>query len=169
MTIDNSSIGAEHRALLRYLSAQRRHVLDAIDGLDDEVMTRPVLPSGWAAVQLLHHLAVDVERFWFGAVIAGDRAAIDGLSENAWRVPPEATVADVIDLYRREAERSDAILLGADLDGPPAWWPDAWPEEHRMSTAREVALHALAETAAHAGHVDAVRELIDGNQWLVLT
>jgi hypothetical protein len=29
-------------------------------------------------------------------------------------------------------------------------------------------LHVITETAVHAGHLDAVRELIDGRQWLVL-
>jgi hypothetical protein len=28
-------------------------------------------------------------------------------------------------------------------------------------------LHVITETAIHAGHLDAVRELIDGRQWLV--
>jgi len=27
-------------------------------------------------------------------------------------------------------------------------------------------LHVITETACHAGHLDAVRELIDGRQWL---
>jgi Protein of unknown function (DUF664). len=27
----------------------------------------------------------------------------------------------------------------------------------------------IAETACHAGHLDAARELIDGQQWVVLT
>jgi Protein of unknown function (DUF664) len=27
----------------------------------------------------------------------------------------------------------------------------------------------IAETAIHAGHLDAARELIDGRQWIVLT
>jgi hypothetical protein len=30
-------------------------------------------------------------------------------------------------------------------------------------------LHVITETCLHAGHLDAVRELIDGHQWLVLT
>ncbi len=33
---------------------------------------------------------------------------------------------------------------------------------------RVVMLHVLKETACHAGHLDAVRELIDGRQWIVL-
>ncbi|HEX3515866.1 MAG TPA: DUF664 domain-containing protein [Trebonia sp.] len=27
----------------------------------------------------------------------------------------------------------------------------------------------IAETASHAGHLDAARELIDGQTWLILT
>jgi hypothetical protein len=30
-------------------------------------------------------------------------------------------------------------------------------------------LHVVTETACHAGHLDAARELIDGRRWLVLT
>jgi hypothetical protein len=30
-------------------------------------------------------------------------------------------------------------------------------------------LHVITETACHAGHLDAVRELIDGRTWLILT
>ena len=33
----------------------------------------------------------------------------------------------------------------------------------------DVVLHVIAETAAHAGHLDAARELIDGKLYLVLT
>jgi hypothetical protein len=31
-----------------------------------------------------------------------------------------------------------------------------------------VLLWVIKETACHAGHLDAVRELIDGRQWIVL-
>jgi len=30
-------------------------------------------------------------------------------------------------------------------------------------------LHVIAETACHAGRLDAVRELTDGRTWLILT
>ncbi len=29
-------------------------------------------------------------------------------------------------------------------------------------------LHMIVETATHAGHLDAVRELIDGRQWITV-
>lgn len=158
----------ERDALLRSLRAQRGHITSAIEGLDDDVMTRAVqLPSRWSPVQLIHHLSVDDERFWFSAVIAGEREAIDSFGGDGWTMPT-VSVADVIDLYMAEAAHSDAILQSADLDAAPAWWSDALPADFRLRTNREVVLHVLAETATHAGHLDAARELIDGRQWVVV-
>jgi hypothetical protein len=34
---------------------------------------------------------------------------------------------------------------------------------------RALLLHVIVETAAPAGHADAVRELIHGKQWVVIT
>jgi Protein of unknown function (DUF664) len=31
---------------------------------------------------------------------------------------------------------------------------------------RAIVLHVITETAAHAGHLDAARELIDGRKWM---
>jgi hypothetical protein len=31
---------------------------------------------------------------------------------------------------------------------------------------REIVLHAITETAVHAGHLDAARELLDGRTWM---
>ena len=159
---------ADHELLCEYLMLQRRHVLEAVDGLDDTQMTRAVLPSGWSPVQLLHHLALDDERFWVRSVIAGDDEARAGLSDNAWVVPDGLSVADVLALYQREAEASDAVLAVTDLDAPPGWWPEFLGDQ-TMDSARDVLLHLIVETAAHAGHLDAVRELTDGRQWRVVT
>ena len=52
----------------------------------------------------------------------------------------------------------------------------AWVEPHMTwsrcpasETSCRVLLHVIAETACHAGHLDAARELIDGQTWLILT
>ena len=71
--------------------------------------------------------------------------------------------------YRRAIEASDAVIAGLELGDPPAlpeaWWPDAGLS---FPDLRSVVLHVLVDTATHAGHLDAVRELIDGHQHLVL-
>lgn len=121
---------------------------------------------------LVNHLSLDVERFWFQAVVASEEAAIAdvlGSSSNAWNVIDSEPTEAVLELYRRNIERSDAIISARSLDAAPGWWPESLFGSWRLDSVREVVLHVIAETAAHAGHLDAARELIDGKLHLVLT
>jgi len=160
-----TGVTTETALLLDYLGAQRAHVLGILDGLDDEALRRPVLPSGWSCLGLVQHLALDVEQFWFRRVVAGETLS-DG-PRDAWQVPATVSSADVLATYRRQCELADAVIRTTSLDAPPMWWPDFFGD-YRMHDLREVVLHVLVETAAHAGHLDAARELIDGRQWRVL-
>jgi len=63
--------------------------------------------------------------------------------------------------------RSGDPLTATPLDAPPALWPD-FCGDWRLGTFREILFHVMAESACPAGDLDAVRELIDGRQWLVL-
>ena len=158
----------EREALLTALREQREHVLDAVAGLSDEALRQPVLPSGWTCLGLVQHLALDVERFWFRAVLAGE--AVDLCSgDEAWRVGEATSAAAVLDTYRHELRRADAVLQGIDLGAHPAWWPADIFADLPMRDVRETILAVIVETACHAGHLDAVRELLDGRQHLVLT
>ena len=166
--------GPETGALLSTLNAQRRHVLGILDGLSDADLRRPVLPSGWTCLGLVRHLALDVERFWFRRVMAGqpEDADVPGAAEepgtDAWDVGPGVPAKAVLDLYRREIELADAIIAVTPVGTPPAWWPEDLFGSFRLADLRAVLLHVIAETACHAGHLDAVRELIDGRMWLDL-
>ena len=95
----------ERAALRRYLNAQRAHVLGILDGLDEAALRRPVLPSGWTCLGLVQHLALDVERFWFQPVVAGDRGAIDALADtpNSWQLGPDASAEAIFARYREES------------------------------------------------------------------
>lgn len=169
--VERSSPSPDAQMLVAYLDAQRRHVLRALDGLDDEALRRPVLPSGWSCLGLVQHLARDVERFWFQAVVAGDASVVEALDAagDAWQVAPDVPAVQVLDEYRQEAARANEVLARTDLDGDPGWWSDELFGGGRVENVRDVVLHVIVETATHAGHVDAVRELIDGTQSLVLT
>ena len=161
---------SDPKGVLRdYLGQGRRHVLGILEGLSDEDLHRPILPSGWSCLGLVQHLALDVEQFWFRRVVAGEQLdSDDPVTENAWQLDPGKPTTVVLDLYRRECERSDAVLAATDLDAPPRWWPDYFGD-WRMDDLREIAMHVVTETACHAGHLDTARELVDGRQWMVLT
>ena len=159
----------EKRALLDCLENQRAHVLGILEGLTDGELRQPMLPTGWAILGLVNHLAVDVERFWFRGVVAGEiLPEPDNPSVSAWEVSPTTPAESVLDSYRQEIERSNLIVVSTPLDAEPRMWPDFFGE-WRLADLRAVLLHVIAETACHAGHLDAARELIDGRTWLKLT
>lgn len=159
------------RALLtRCLAAQRDHVLTQLEGLTDDQLRAPVLPSGWTPLGLVRHLTLSDERYWFEVVVAGGSLGYWPDGENAdWQVADDEAAADVLTAYRAAISTSERIVAGTALDAPPAR-PEAWWPEAGMSfpDLRTVILHVLVETATHAGHLDAVRELLDGRQHIVL-
>jgi hypothetical protein len=162
------TLSAETNALLFYLRDQRDHALRILEGLDEEILRRPILPSGWNCLGMIQHLAVDTERLWFRAVVAGEQTVIDGLANSsAWDVDPSTPASELFEVYRQEIKLADAIIADTPLDAAPVWWPPDVFGEWRLHTVREIMLHVLAETARHTGHLDAARELIDGKLWLV--
>jgi Protein of unknown function (DUF664) len=159
---------AELSALRASLGYQREHVLGILDGLSEDDLRRPVLPSGWTCLGLVNHLALDVERFWFRAVAAGEQVELPA-GDAAWRVDPDMPAAAVFDRYREEIALADAVIASTALDAAPVWWPSELFPDLPPRDLRNNILAVITETANHAGHLDAVRELIDGRTWLVLT
>lgn len=167
MTIDT---GRERELLLDRLNGQRRHVLTQLEGLSDEQLREPVLPSGWSCLGLVRHLTLSDERYWFEVVVAGGPLDFwpDG-DTGDWQVGAGESADDVLAAYRSAAARSDEIITTRRLDDPPArpepWWHDAGLD---FPDLRSIVVHVLVETSVHAGHLDAVRELLDGRQHLVI-
>jgi hypothetical protein len=159
----HSAPSRERTALLDWLGGQRNHVLGVVQGLPDEALRRPAMPSGWTCLGMIRHLAIDDERFWFRGVAAGE--PIDFDDPTGWQPSPDEPAEAVFEIYRREIAAADAALAGLDLDAAPARWPEYFAD-WRLQDVREIILHVIAETAVHAGHLDAARELIDGRTWL---
>jgi hypothetical protein len=164
-------IQPETSALLDSRTIQRNHVLGILEGLTDDQLRRPVLPSGWSCLGMVQHLTISDERFWFRGIVGGDSACVSASADEAkaeaiWQVAPDAPAAAVLEAYRQEIELADAIIAATPLDQQPAIWPtEIWPD-WRLPNLRAVILHVITETACHAGHLDAARELIDGHQWM---
>jgi hypothetical protein len=165
-----SRLQPEASALLSSLTSQRNHVLEIPDGLTEDQLRQPLLPSGWSCLGMVRHLTISDERFWFRGIVAGEPAYVgtsDEEAEAAWRVPADLTAAAVLEAYRREIKLADAVIAATPLSQPPTIWPvEIWPN-WRLPDFRAVMLHVITETACHAGHLDAARELIDGRLWMV--
>jgi Protein of unknown function (DUF664) len=157
------------QVLQQFLDAEREHVLGILEGLSEEQLRRPVLPSGWCCLGMVKHLALADEHYWFRCVVGGEDFGFFPPGPNAeWQLAPGETAEDVFDLYRDEIQRANAIIAATPLDMAPRQ-PDPRMGEwgKRFTSLRVVMLHMLKETAGHAGHLDAAAELLDGRQWIV--
>jgi len=166
---DGGNDDATKAALVRSLDNQRGHVLGILEGLDEARLREPMLPSGWTCLGLVSHLTLDVERYWFACIMGGaglDESPSDEATHN-WQVADTEDATEIFARYRRAIEASNAVIARVPLDAPPSQ-RDEWWGEWRVPDHRFVLLHVIAETACHAGHLDAARELIDGRQWITL-
>lgn len=155
--------------LIGALNAQRRHVLTAIGGLTDEQLRRPVLPSGWSCLGMLKHLALGDEYYWFRSIIGGETILEFPEPDGDWLIGEHDTADDIIAQYRQEISAADAVLATVEPGDSPRQRDPLWDEWGiDFPTVRYIVLHMVTETACHAGHLDATRELLDGRQWLVL-
>ena len=158
----------ERDRLLHFLDEQRNAVLAIIEGLDESQLRTPVFRSGWTPIGMVRHLA-GAEARWFQWVVLGKQPQVtwdDGVADPPY--DPEApfttehSSAAVIEQYRRQCEIANEILRSLDLDAELLGEHGLdWPDEP-ITDLRWVALHMIEETARHAGHLDAAREVLDG-------
>src|SRR3954451_1150043 len=161
--------GISERDRLQYfLDEQRTAVLAIVEGLDEQLMRTPVLPSGWTPIGLILHLA-GAEAAWFQRVVLGEVPQVewaDGIEDPPYdptaAFTTEHSTAAVVHHYRRQCAISNEVLRSVGLDAPLRGDHGLdWPGEP-ITDVRWVALHMIEETARHAGHLDAARELLDG-------
>jgi len=150
--------GDEKQSLRVSLDRHRDAVLWKLEGLDDAGLRRAMTPSGTNLLGLVKHLAA-VEYGWFCQTFGRETEPLpfDDDHPNAdLRVRSEETTEGILAFYGRARAAADQVIDELDLDETgTAWFGDA-------VSMRWVLIHMIEETARHAGHVDIVRELIDG-------
>lgn len=150
--------GDEKTSLQVALDRHRDVVMWKIRGLDDEQLRRPMTPSGTSLLGLVKHLAA-VEYGWFCSTFGRDTEPppFDEDDPDAdLRVTPTETTPGIVDFYGRARRAADRVIDEVDVDDlGTAWFGD-------QVSMRWVLIHMIEETARHAGHMDIIRELIDG-------
>ncbi len=154
----------EKAALHEFLGYQRASVLAVMDGLDDKALQTSVLPSGWTPLGMVEHLG-HAERHWFQDVLTGSAVPLPWQHEDT---PLRTTRAAplVFGFYRDQCTISDSIIETTPIEATPV---GRHPDETlaaQTTDLRRIMLHMIEETARHAGHLDAARELIDGRTGL---
>jgi uncharacterized damage-inducible protein DinB len=153
----------ERATIVGFLRWQRDTLDLKCGGLDAaDLARRSVEPSTLSLLGLVRHLA-DVERGWFRRVMAGQDAppifrtetnrdaAFDGA------VPDPQVVTEAWNAWRAEIAFADRFVAEApdlDITGNDPW--------RGQVSLRWVLLHMVEEYARHNGHVDLLRQRIDG-------
>lgn len=151
-------LGAEKESLKVALDRHRDAILWKLEGLSDVELRRPMTPTGTNLLGLVKHLA-SVEYGWFCETFGRESEALqfhDKDPDADLRARADETTNDILAFYTRARAASDRVIdeLGLEATGT-AWFGET-------VSLRWVLIHMVEETARHAGHVDIVREMIDG-------
>jgi Protein of unknown function (DUF664) len=162
-------LGDERTTLVESLRCQRLTLEIKCAGLDAEAMARrSVAPSTMSLLGLVRHLA-EMERETFRVMMAGQdvprlycsETDRDGDFDGA--VPDPQVVAQAWDAWHAEVDFATRFVAGA-----PSLDSTGHDPENRHGSGggpmslREVLVGMIEEYARHMGHVDLLRERIDG-------
>jgi uncharacterized damage-inducible protein DinB len=151
----------EQETLEAFMDYQRASVFVKVRGLDKEAGTRRIVPSVTTILGVVKHLAY-VEAWWFQDIFGGRDLTYPWTDEDPdaeFRVGGDETVESVMDLYASMTSESRAAAAGASLDDLSR---KVHPRRGTSFSLRWIYLHMIEETARHLGHLDILRELIDG-------
>ncbi len=140
--------------LLQWLAYLRGAVLRNLTGLDDERARWQPDGKLIPLIGVVNHLT-RVEWRW---IDGGFRGKDVGRSEEEFRPGGDLTLEAVLGAYRARAMVTEEVVRSLPLSQRAD--PAGWAEGHDL---RFVLLHLINETARHAGHADAIRELLDGS------
>jgi len=151
------------RAMLEHmLEWYRAGVVAKLEGVSLQVANTRPLRSATSIAGLVQHLAL-VEDSWFTERFAGlpepePWASVDWDADPDWdfHSADQRTVDELVAQYVESTDRSRAVAAAHALD-------DVGVDTSRHPfTLRFILLHLIEETARHLGHMDVLRELLDG-------
>jgi uncharacterized damage-inducible protein DinB len=147
-----------------YLGRARESVRRAVDRVDEYDARRPLTPSGTNLLGLVKHLAAveyvyvsqcsgfpgDLDMPW-----ASDEA--EEVNGDLW-LTPDQRAGSITDLYAAVAAHTARAAEALPPDSPATvpWWPES------ETTFDRLIVHLVSETAQHAGHLEILREHLDG-------
>ncbi|MBC7678844.1 MAG: DinB family protein [Pseudorhodobacter sp.] len=155
--------GSERAVLDHWLDGYRDTVLLKIAGLDaGQLVTRACPPSSMSLIGMVRHLT-EVEAYWLRVVLLDEQDVPDYYCtptspDGDFDDVDAATAAADVAAYRDELQRTrPAAAAWTDLDTPVRGARNGKPVNLRW-----VLVHLIEEYARHAGHMDLLREVVDG-------
>jgi hypothetical protein len=151
----------ERETIQGFLDWYRAVVEHKVDDLSLDQASTVMTPSGLCLLGVVKHLGW-VERGWFRDIFIGEDVEaidVDGDNSPEFAIGADETVESVVAFYRSEVEQARRIVEQASsldtLSAKPT-------ELGGHVSLRWIMVHMLEETARHAGHLDVMREKLDG-------
>ena len=157
----------ERELLLRYLHRQREQVVATAAGLTDEQARWTPGDRLLPIIGIINHVA-HVEWRWIQGRYL--RRTFPPRDEE-FRLNDGVPLAEVVGAYWDQAQQTDdAVRAAPSLEVACVGQEGEFPPAHVLLglsaplDLRWVVLHLIEETAHHAGHADATREMLDGKK-----
>ena len=148
----------ERETLTGLLDFLRATVVNKVAGLSDEEAFSAPVPPSTSRQQASSSTSPGVERFWFSIDFAGQDLPWpwpDDDQHGAFAIDPGDSLAGLVEVYLEECERSRKVVADAALDDPARGLDMAFNLRYALA-------HMIEETARHCGHLDLLRERVDG-------
>lgn len=144
------------------LDHQRATVVGKLTGVSDEqARSRPVPTSTMTPMGLVRHLTA-VERWWssidFAALDVTPPWPDDDVGRDGFELADDDTLTSSIASYVDECAGSRQVVAHARSLDEPAKQPPAHGFDLQFAL-----VHMIEETARHNGHLDLMREALDGS------
>ena len=147
-------------SVVGFLQFVHTTAVNKVDGLDEAQARATPLESSpvMSPLGLIKHLTA-VQRQHVQRTVGGQDLPSLWRSDDhdyEFRIGPDETIASVVAAYDKEWERSQQTLREAD-------W-SAVVQSYRPVRVERLLTDVLQESARHLGHLDILRELIDGTK-----
>ncbi|WP_333762031.1 DinB family protein [Streptomyces sp. IBSBF 2390] len=152
----------ERTQLTTFLDYARATARAKCEGASPEDARRAPLPGSplMTLCGLINHLRW-VEYYWFQVVFLGEEDEgpwTDEDPDREMRIAVDVPLAQLLAEYEEQSTRYRELVAATDLDAQAK----RSMRDDRHPDLRWVLLHLIEETSRHNGHLDVVRELLDG-------
>lgn len=153
-----AEIADERTMLTNWLNYHRATVRVKCEGLTDEQMRqRSVPPATLSPLGMVRHLA-EVEAFWWQEVVEGRPYSLYSSEDNRdgdFDFGADADVAEAWSTWDAQVAYGNEVFARHQLD-------DVVKERSADNSIRWIMVHLIEEYARHNGHLDLLRQCIDG-------
>ncbi|MFF4726976.1 DinB family protein [Streptomyces mirabilis] len=164
---DTPTAWDERTQLTTFLDYARATARAKCEGVSPEGARQAPLPGSplMTLCGLISHLRW-VEHYWFHVMFLGEEddgpiaAATEEDPDPEMRIAVDVPLPQLLDEYEEQSARYRLLVAEHDLD-TRAKRPF---RDGRYTDLRWIVLHLIEETARHNGHLDIVRELVDGEK-----